>query len=55
MKKIYNAPRIEKVQLLTEGVIAESLPIGSTPGSSMGTQGRGWNAADWSEIEEIEE
>lgn len=57
MKKNYSAPGIEKVQILGEGMIAGSnLPIGTEPGTGMGTQGRGWNSADWSEVEDdIEE
>lgn len=56
MKKIYNAPSIEQMQLVTEGVIAESIKVGTQPGGGMGTQGMGWNSEDWSDTDaDIEE
>lgn len=48
MKKTYKTPRLENVQLITEGIIADSLGFGTTPGTGQGTQGRGWNFEDWS-------
>lgn len=54
MKNIYVAPKAEQINILTEGVVAASLPtsdkeIGS--GSQL-SQKRGWSADEWTAEDE---
>lgn len=49
MKLQYSTPRIERIALYAEGIIADSLPIGTTPGGTMGSQEKGWSSEVWSQ------
>ena len=51
-KKTYVTPHAEVVNIITEGMIAESLRIGDTEGSEQLTNKKGWDSADWSNPEE---
>lgn len=51
-KKIYTAPRVEVIDVTTEGMIAESLRIGSTAGNEQLSNEKGWDSSNWSETEE---
>lgn len=46
-KKIYTTPRVEVIDVTTEGMIAESLRIGSTEGREQLSNKKGWDCADW--------
>ena len=53
MKNIYVAPKAEQINILTEGVVAASLPMNndkevntSTPGAQL-SQKRGWSCDNW--------
>ena len=57
MKKIYVAPQTEQINILTEGVVAASLPMNdtevntSTPGAQLSNK-RGWSSEAWTADEE---
>lgn len=51
-KKIYTAPRVEVIDVTTEGMIAESLRIGTTVGNEQLSNEKGWDSSNWSETEE---
>lgn len=51
-KKTYVTPHAEVVNIITEGMIAESLRIGDTEGNEQLTNKKGWDSADWSNPEE---
>lgn len=51
-KKIYTAPRVEVIDVTTEGMIAESLRIGTTAGNEQLSNEKGWDSSNWSETEE---
>lgn len=51
-KKIYTTPRVEVINVTTEGMIAESLRIGSTEGNSQLSNHKGWDCADWDASDE---
>ena len=53
MKKTYIAPKAEQINIMTEGVVAVSLPVypdkkvdSSEPGNQL-SQKRGWNSSLW--------
>lgn len=46
-KKKYIAPSARSFEIKTEGVIAESLQIGTTPGGEQLTSGKIMDAEDW--------
>ncbi len=54
MKKNYQQPLVQTISLRSEGIIATSLGIGTTPGGGMGTQKKKISE-DWSDYEEVEE
>lgn len=54
-KKIYTTPRVEVIDVTTEGMIAESLRIGSTEGREQLSNKKGWDCADWDTNDEWEE
>ncbi|MDO5075628.1 MAG: hypothetical protein Q4D66_07165 [Bacteroidales bacterium] len=47
MKKTYSTPLIETISYQSEGLMANSLPIGTTPGSSMGSPQKEWEDDEW--------
>lgn len=57
MRKIYVAPQTEQINILTEGVVAASLPVNdtevntSTPGAQLSNK-RGWSSEAWTAEEE---
>ena len=57
MKKIYVAPQTEQINILTEGVVAASLPVNdrevntSTPGAQLSNK-RGWSSDMWTTEDE---
>ena len=51
-KKTYVTPHAEAVNIITEGMIAESLRIGDTAGSEQLTNKKGWDSSGWSASEE---
>lgn len=51
-KKTYVTPHAEVVNIITEGMIAESLRIGDTEGSVQLTNKKDWDSSDWSTPEE---
>ena len=57
MKNIYVAPKAEQINILTEGVVAASLPKSDTevdtsvPGNQL-SQKRGWSADEWTAEDE---
>lgn len=54
MKNIYVAPKAEQINILSEGVVAASLPVNnngtevdtSTPGAQLSNK-RGWSSDMW--------
>lgn len=50
-KKTYVTPHAEAMNIITEGMIAESLRIGDTAGSEQLTNKKGWDSSDWSASE----
>lgn len=46
-KKTYTTPRVEVIDVTTEGMIAESLHIGDSEGSEQLSNRKGWDCADW--------
>ena len=52
MKNIYVAPKAEQINILTEGVVAASLPVNdtevntNTPGAQLSNK-RGWSCDNW--------
>ena len=57
MRKIYVAPQTEQINILTEGVVAASLPVNdtevntNTPGAQLSNK-RGWSSEAWTAEEE---
>lgn len=57
MKNIYVAPKAEQINILTEGVVAASLPKSDTgvdtsvPGNQL-SQKRGWSSDSWTAEDE---
>ena len=57
MKKIYVAPKAEQINILTEGVVAASLPTNdttvdtNTPGTQLSNK-RGWSSESWTAEDE---
>ncbi len=50
-KKCYTAPRSEAFNIKMEGMIATSLPVGSTPGNEQLSDRNGWSSDNWSNDE----
>ena len=57
MKNIYVAPKAEQINILTEGVVAASLPMNdttvdtNTAGGQL-SQKRGWSSESWTAEDE---
>ena len=51
-KKTYVTPHAEVVNIITEGMIAESLRIGDTAGNEQLSNKKDWDNSDWSTPEE---
>ncbi|MGN1259733.1 MAG: hypothetical protein ACI4UC_01360 [Alloprevotella sp.] len=54
-KKNYTAPHMEVIEVASEGMIAESIRIGTSEGNQQLSHGKGWDCADWETTEESEE
>ena len=50
-KKCYTSPRSEVFNIKMEGMIASSLPIGSTPGNTQLSDRNSWSSDNWSNDE----
>ena len=48
-KKKYISPNVVVIPFETEGMLADSLQIGTDPGYEQLTNQKEWNGSDWSE------